>query len=92
MGRLARMTSVVSSGAVISSTPSQMKAAPCPNAIVRSRDGLAAAALSGGPSWNVTPSRRVKVQVRASSLTCQFVASTPSIGGVSLGSPGSSAA
>ena len=42
---------------------------------VRSMDALAAAALNGSPSWNLTPSRSLNVQASPSALTDQLVAS-----------------
>jgi hypothetical protein len=61
------MTTVLSSGAVISLSGAQMKLAP-PWSLAASMEAFTAAEVIGVPSWKVTPLRRWKVQVSLSAL------------------------
>ncbi|MCY1305388.1 hypothetical protein D9M70_551930 [compost metagenome] len=72
-------TTFSGSGVSMDETGPQMKDAPPPIFLVRSIEPFTACEVSRLPSWNFTPSRRVKVQVLPSALTAQDVASRGSI-------------
>ena len=65
---------VKSSTTSMDSTGRKMNAAPSPRSMVRCNEVFTASALNGEPSWNVTPSRSLKVHAVASSFDSHFTA------------------